>query len=100
MGGEQVDVQPLPPHGVADPKVLRKAFGAFATGVTVVTVGGTVPHGMTANSFTAVSTIRWPPSMVATESATATAVPPASVISATTASATSLVGSEPSAATP
>jgi len=34
---------------------LRKAFGAFATGVTVVTVGGGQPHGMTANSFTAVS---------------------------------------------
>jgi flavin reductase (DIM6/NTAB) family NADH-FMN oxidoreductase RutF len=37
------------------PKELRRAFGAFATGVTVVTVGGRVPHGMTANSFTSVS---------------------------------------------
>jgi len=35
--------------------VLRDAFGMFATGVTVVTVGGATPHGMTANSFTAVS---------------------------------------------
>ena len=39
----------------ADPKLLRRVFGTFATGVTVVTVGGTNPHGMTANSFTAVS---------------------------------------------
>jgi flavin reductase len=34
---------------------LRRAFGAFATGVTVVTVGGAAPRGMTANSFTSVS---------------------------------------------
>lgn len=34
---------------------LRRVFGAFATGVTVVTVGGVMPHGMTANSFTSVS---------------------------------------------
>ncbi|MDG4793434.1 flavin reductase family protein [Micromonospora sp. WMMD1082] len=40
---------------MADPLALRKAFGAFATGVTVITVGGPLPHGMTANSFTAVS---------------------------------------------
>jgi flavin reductase (DIM6/NTAB) family NADH-FMN oxidoreductase RutF len=40
---------------VTDAKLLRRAFGSFATGVTVVTVGGTAPHGMTANSFTAVS---------------------------------------------
>lgn len=39
----------------SDPKVLRRAFGMFATGVTVVTVGGERPHGMTANSFTSVS---------------------------------------------
>lgn len=38
-----------------DGKLLRRAFGAFATGVTVVTVGGDIPHGMTANSFTSVS---------------------------------------------
>jgi flavin reductase (DIM6/NTAB) family NADH-FMN oxidoreductase RutF len=38
-----------------DGKLLRRAFGAFATGVTVVTVGGDTPHGMTANSFTSVS---------------------------------------------
>ncbi|MFU8852195.1 flavin reductase family protein [Micromonospora sp. SL1-18] len=35
--------------------MLRKVFGAFATGVTVVTVGGRAPHGMTANSFASVS---------------------------------------------
>lgn len=34
---------------------LREVFGMFATGVTVVTVGGDRPHGMTANSFTPVS---------------------------------------------
>jgi flavin reductase len=38
-----------------DGEVLRRAFGAFATGVTVVTVGGPAPHGMTASSFTSVS---------------------------------------------
>jgi flavin reductase len=40
---------------VADRKALRAALGTFATGVTVVTVGGSSPHGMTANSFTSVS---------------------------------------------
>jgi flavin reductase (DIM6/NTAB) family NADH-FMN oxidoreductase RutF len=50
-----VDVQPKPPGEVADTKLLRRAFGTFATGVTVVTVGGDTPHGMTANSFTTVS---------------------------------------------
>jgi flavin reductase (DIM6/NTAB) family NADH-FMN oxidoreductase RutF len=34
---------------------LRAAFAAFATGVTVITVGGDTPHGMTANAFTSVS---------------------------------------------
>lgn len=38
-----------------DTGLLRRAFGTFATGVTVITVGGDNPHGMTANSFTAVS---------------------------------------------
>ncbi|GAA1548165.1 flavin reductase family protein [Dactylosporangium maewongense] len=51
-----MDVQPRPPlNAVTDPKSLRRALGAFATGVTVVTVGGSTPHGMTANSFTPVS---------------------------------------------
>lgn len=34
---------------------LRSVLGAFASGVTVVTVGGVEPHGMTANAFTSVS---------------------------------------------
>ncbi len=52
------------------------------------------------NCSTAVFTIRSPPDISATESATAMAVPPAWVISLTTASATSLLGSLPSWATP
>ncbi|HUZ23249.1 MAG TPA: flavin reductase family protein [Streptosporangiaceae bacterium] len=43
------------PDDVADERLLRRAFGAFATGVTIVTVGGASPHGMTANSFASVS---------------------------------------------
>jgi len=41
----------------ADPKALRRALGAFATGVTVVTAhaGDAPPVGFTANSFTSVS---------------------------------------------
>jgi flavin reductase (DIM6/NTAB) family NADH-FMN oxidoreductase RutF len=38
-----------------DAQSLRACFGAFATGVTVMTVGGATPHAMTANSFTSVS---------------------------------------------
>ncbi|MFI9816556.1 flavin reductase family protein [Saccharothrix variisporea] len=34
---------------------LREAMSRFATGVTVLTVGGEHAHGMTANSFTSVS---------------------------------------------
>jgi flavin reductase (DIM6/NTAB) family NADH-FMN oxidoreductase RutF len=49
-----IDRQP-PVIGLVDPKLLRRTLGAFATGVTVVTVGGDSPHGMTANSFTSVS---------------------------------------------
>lgn len=40
---------------ITDTRQLRGAFGAFATGVTVVTVGGRAWRGMTANSFTALS---------------------------------------------
>jgi flavin reductase (DIM6/NTAB) family NADH-FMN oxidoreductase RutF len=50
-----VDVQATPPGVLTDTKLLRRAFGTFATGVTVVTVGGDTPHAMTANSFTTVS---------------------------------------------
>jgi flavin reductase (DIM6/NTAB) family NADH-FMN oxidoreductase RutF len=45
------------PDTPIDPKALRQAFGAFATGVTVITTrqpDGT-PRGFTANSFTSVS---------------------------------------------
>jgi flavin reductase (DIM6/NTAB) family NADH-FMN oxidoreductase RutF len=38
-----------------DAKLLRRAFGTFATGVAVATVGGHSPHAMTANSLTSVS---------------------------------------------
>jgi flavin reductase (DIM6/NTAB) family NADH-FMN oxidoreductase RutF len=34
---------------------LRDVMSRFATGVTVLTVGGEHPHGMTANAFTSVS---------------------------------------------
>lgn len=50
-----MSVSPEPSGDVTDPKVMRRAFGKFATGVTVVTVGGGTPHAMTANSFTSVS---------------------------------------------
>jgi flavin reductase (DIM6/NTAB) family NADH-FMN oxidoreductase RutF len=44
------------PHPVlTDATILRQAFGRFATGVTVITVGGGAPHGMTASSFASVS---------------------------------------------
>ena len=42
-------------YDVSDAATLRRGFAAFATGVTVVTVGGEQMHGMTANSFTSVS---------------------------------------------
>ena len=42
---------------VFDPKVLRRAFGSYMTGVTVVTACNSegMPVGFTANSFTSVS---------------------------------------------
>jgi flavin reductase (DIM6/NTAB) family NADH-FMN oxidoreductase RutF len=48
-------VVPEPLTTTVDRHQLRTAFAAFATGVTVVTVGGESPHGMTANAFTSVS---------------------------------------------
>jgi flavin reductase (DIM6/NTAB) family NADH-FMN oxidoreductase RutF len=50
-----VTTHATPRGDMADTKLLRRAFGTFATGVTIVTVGGDTPHGMTANSFTTVS---------------------------------------------
>jgi flavin reductase (DIM6/NTAB) family NADH-FMN oxidoreductase RutF len=42
--------------GLTDTRLLRDAFGSFATGVTVVTcLGPAGPVGMTANSFASVS---------------------------------------------
>ena len=41
--------------GLPQRAALRSAFSAFATGITVLTVGGDTPRGMTANSFTSVS---------------------------------------------
>jgi flavin reductase (DIM6/NTAB) family NADH-FMN oxidoreductase RutF len=46
---------PVPAGTATDPRELRRIFGRFATGITVVTAGGDEPRGMTANSFTSVS---------------------------------------------
>lgn len=58
-----------------DPRALREAFGAFATGVTVVT--GIDPQGnrvgLTANSFTSVSLD--PPLLLVCPARTASALP-------------------------
>ncbi|MEW1981234.1 flavin reductase family protein [Citricoccus sp. NPDC079358] len=50
-------VHAVQPGDTVDGKSLRKAFGKFATGVTVVTCQGPegTPHGATVNAFTAVS---------------------------------------------
>lgn len=48
-------VVPEPLAATLDSQQLRTVFAAFPTGVTVVTVGGNTPHGMTANAFTSVS---------------------------------------------
>src|SRR3954451_15946512 len=46
-----------PDHSPIDAVELRRAFGTFVTGVTVVTTWDETgaPRGMTANSFTSVS---------------------------------------------
>ncbi len=54
-------VQPLTPPArrhTADRMVessLREVMSQFATGITVLTAGGSCGHGMTANAFTSVS---------------------------------------------
>ncbi len=56
LGADQALTKPEPKPQI-DPRALRNAFGAFATGVTVITTrqpDGT-PRGFTANSFTSVS---------------------------------------------
>jgi flavin reductase (DIM6/NTAB) family NADH-FMN oxidoreductase RutF len=56
MAAPNGDPGGLPTSDGADTRrALRRVFGTFATGVTVMTVGGAEPHGMTANSFTSVS---------------------------------------------
>ncbi|GIF08492.1 flavin reductase family protein [Actinoplanes siamensis] len=42
-------------YDVTDAAALRRGFAAFATGVTIVAVGGEHMHGMTANAFASVS---------------------------------------------
>lgn len=46
---------PAVPAMLPDAALLRRVFGSFATGVTVITVGGAAARGMTANSFSSVS---------------------------------------------
>ncbi|WP_436497456.1 flavin reductase family protein [Actinokineospora sp. HUAS TT18] len=43
------------PQESTTPATLRQVMGQFATGITVITAGGPLGHGMTANSFTSVS---------------------------------------------
>jgi flavin reductase (DIM6/NTAB) family NADH-FMN oxidoreductase RutF len=50
------DGQARPGSAVApDAREMRRIFGRFATGITVVTAGRETPRGMTANSFASVS---------------------------------------------
>ncbi|NBM16046.1 flavin reductase family protein [Streptomyces sp. GC420] len=44
-----------PAHESVTPSVLRAVMSRFATGVTVITVGGEHLHAMTANAFSSVS---------------------------------------------
>lgn len=46
---------PARPASNVESRALRGVLGRFATGITVLTVGGATPHGMTANAFTSVS---------------------------------------------
>lgn len=48
-------ISPPAPTTAAQHAELRAVMGTFATGVTVVTSGADLPHGMTANAFTSVS---------------------------------------------
>jgi flavin reductase len=50
-----MDIQTRPADPAAHRKALRHHLAAFATGVSVITVGGRDPHGMTANALTSVS---------------------------------------------
>ena len=53
--GQSVPLRDRLPAAAHDPKDLRRCFGTFATGVTVITAGGPSPSGMTANAFSSVS---------------------------------------------
>jgi flavin reductase (DIM6/NTAB) family NADH-FMN oxidoreductase RutF len=55
MSAGEKGAGPAPTSSPTDPAALRHTLGTFATGVTVLTVGGANPHGMTANAFTALS---------------------------------------------
>lgn len=52
---EQRNAPAVPPPAGGGHAEMRAVMGAFATGVTVVTSGRDLPHGMTANAFTSVS---------------------------------------------
>lgn len=53
---DAVSAVPSPPaHEAVTPAVLRAVMSRFATGVTVITVGGEHLHAMTANAFSSVS---------------------------------------------
>ena len=52
MSGQSHSFEPTPEHGLE----LRKAFGCFGTGVTIITAQtADGPLGMTANSFSSIS---------------------------------------------
>jgi flavin reductase (DIM6/NTAB) family NADH-FMN oxidoreductase RutF len=53
--GEPALLREKVPAGLHSPSDLRKCFGMFATGITVLTAGRDEPRGMTANSFASVS---------------------------------------------
>jgi len=55
--GHSPPEQSPPTHSPIDAVELRRAFGTFVTGVTVITTWDETgaPRGMTANSFTSVS---------------------------------------------
>ncbi|MFQ6145822.1 flavin reductase family protein [Streptomyces seoulensis] len=59
MNSAPADLDPRsvcpPAHDEVTPAVLRTVMSRFATGVTVITVGGAQLHAMTANAFSSVS---------------------------------------------
>lgn len=55
LAGRRLTAVPAQPPAEINPQVLRGILGRFATGITVLTVGGDQPHGMTANAFSSLS---------------------------------------------